>query len=254
MRPWGPSMTPPSRVSWPRPVCSRIAVAIGRRRPSTSGSSPRRPRCCGGLNGSSGSLRDEVVLCLDEKPHMQVLVRCCPSQLMRRRQIARREFEYTREGTVTFFVALDVDEGTRWGGCLETNDHRQFLGALGRLARHYRWARRLHLMMDHGSSHIAYATPASWASHPRLRAFYTPPHARWLNQAALWLRACSDKYLQRFDPLSRQHLIDPLEASWPESNRRFAPPFSWSWGCRDLYAWARKKATVICSKTYATVH
>jgi transposase len=108
--------------------------------------------------------------------------------------------------------------------------------------------------MDHGSSHIAHQTKADLASHPRLRAFYTPPHASWLNQAELLLRAFSDKYLQRFDPDSRQHLIDHLEASWPEDNRRFAHHFQWSWSCRDLYAWARKKASLICSKTFATVH
>jgi hypothetical protein len=59
--------------------------------------------------------RDEVVLCLDEKPHMQVLVRRCPPQPMRRGQIARREFEYKREGTVTFLAALNVYDGSMGG-------------------------------------------------------------------------------------------------------------------------------------------
>jgi hypothetical protein len=93
-----------------------------------------------------------------------------------------------------------------------------------------------------------------FASHRRLRAFYTPPHASWLTQAALLLRAFSAKYLLRFDAPSRPHLIDPLEASRPEDNRRFANPFTWSWSCRDMYAWARKKGALICTKTYATVH
>ena len=100
---------------------------------------------------------------------------------MRRGQIARREFEYTRDGTVTFLAALNVYDGTMWGSCLEANDHRQFLGALGRLAHRYPWARRLHLVLDNGSSHIASATQGYLASHPRLQAFDTPPHASWLN-------------------------------------------------------------------------
>jgi hypothetical protein len=196
----------------------------------------------------------EVVLCVDEKPHRQVLVRRGAIHPMARGQITRREFEYKRDGTITFLVALNVYDGSMWGCCLEANDHEHFLGALSRLTRRYPWARRLNLVMDHGSSPIAHQTNAYLASHPRLRAFYTPPHASWLNQAALLLRAFSDKYLQRFDPDSRQHLIDHLEASWPEDNRRFAHPFQWSWSCRDLYAWARKKASLICSKTFATVH
>src|SRR5919108_6337331 len=51
--------------------------------------------------------RDEVVRCLDEKPHIQVLVRRFPTQPMRRGQVARREFEDTRHGTVTFLVAFN---------------------------------------------------------------------------------------------------------------------------------------------------
>jgi hypothetical protein len=48
---------------------------------------------------------------------------------------------------------------------------------------------------------------------------------------------------------SRQLLIDPLNASWPESNRHFAYPLSWSWTRRHQYARAAKKGTVVCTKT-----
>jgi hypothetical protein len=94
----------------------------------------------------------EVVLCVDEKPHMQVRVRRGPTQPMRRRQIARREFEYKRDGTVTFLTALNVYDGTMWGCCLKAHDHVHFLRALGRLARRYPWARRRPLIMDNDSS------------------------------------------------------------------------------------------------------
>jgi hypothetical protein len=198
--------------------------------------------------------RGEVVRCRDETPPLQAVARRVPTQPMRPGQIERREFEDLRHGTVTFLAALNVYDGTMWGCCLEAHDHEHFLTALSRLVRCSPRARRLHLILDNGPSHIAQATKAYVASHPRLRAFYTPPHASWLNQAELLLRAFADKYLQRFDAQSRQHLIDHLEVSWPEYNRRFAHPFTWSWSCRDLYAWARKKGTAICTKTYATVH
>lgn len=108
--------------------------------------------------------------------------------------------------------------------------------------------------MDNGSSQIAREPRASFTSHPRLRACYTPPHASWLHQAALLLRAFAEQYLKRVDPESRQHLIAHLEASWPEYHHRFAHPFDWSWSGRDLYAWAQKKGSLICTNTYATVH
>jgi hypothetical protein len=56
----------------------------------------------------------------------------------------------------------------------------------------------------------AHATQAYGTGHPRLRAFYTPPQAGLLYAAELPLRAFSDKYLQRFDPQSRQHLINHM--------------------------------------------
>jgi transposase len=198
--------------------------------------------------------RDELVICVDEKPNLQALSRRTPKQPMRPGQIERREFEYKRQGTVTFLVSFNVYDGQMWGCCIEANDHQHFLGCLRQIKRRYPGARRIHLIMDNGSSHIDHHTRAYLASHPGLRALYTPVHASWLNQAELLLRAFSAKYIDRFDPESRQHLIDHLNASWPEYNQRFAHPFHWSWTRRDLYTWAEKKGILICSKTYATSH
>jgi transposase len=79
--------------------------------------------------------------------------------------------------------------------------------------------------------------------------------ASWRNQAELLLRVFTDKYLTHFEASSRQDLIDCLNASWPEYNKRFAHPFRWSWTRRQLHDWAAKMRPVsICTKTYATVH
>jgi hypothetical protein len=137
---------------------------------------------------------------------------------------------------VAFLAALHVYDGTMWGCCLEANDHEHFLAALDRLVRGYPRAQRLHLILHNGSSPMAQEPNVYLASHPRLRACYTPPHASGLHHAEWLRRACSDTYLGRSDSPSRQPLIDHLEASWPEDNRRFAPPFTWSWSCRDLWA------------------
>jgi hypothetical protein len=55
------------------------------------------------------------------------------------------------------------------------------------------------------------------------------------------LRAFTDKYLDRFDCDSKQELIDHLNVSWPEYNRYFAHPFTWSWTRNHMYQWAEKK-------------
>lgn len=198
--------------------------------------------------------RGEVVICMDEKPNIQALSRPMPRQSMQPGQPERREFEDKRQGTVTFQVAFNVYDGTMQGWCLDKNDHDHFLWCLRQVARRYRRARRIHLIMDNGSSHIDHHTKAYFAGHPRLRALYTPAHASWLNQAEWLLRAFTDKYLDRFDGESRPQLMAHLQASWPEYNSRFAHPFTWSWTRRHLYAWAEKKGATICTKTYATVH
>jgi hypothetical protein len=200
--------------------------------------------------------RGELVLCVDEKPNLQALERRRPTQPMRPGRIARHEFEYVRHGTVTFCVLLNVFDGTMWGACLDTNTGAHFVPALERvLARRcYRSARRIHLILDNGPSHTAQATRDRLAAIPRLRVLYTPPHASWLDQAELLLRAFSDRYLDHLDVPSRPALIAHLDASWPEYNRHYAHPFTWSWTRRDLRAWAAHEGAVISTKTSATVH
>jgi len=198
--------------------------------------------------------RGEVVICVDEKPNIQALSRCAPTQPMSPGQIVRREFEYKRHGTVTLLVAFNVFNGTMWACCLDANDHEQFLWALRQISRRWAHARRIHLIMDNGPSHIDHHTRRYLASHARFRPLYTPAHASWLNQAELLLRAFTDKYLKHFEAASRQHLIEHLNASWPEYNQWFAHPFEWSWTRRQMHEWAAKKQLSICSKTFATVH
>ncbi|WP_395806429.1 hypothetical protein [Archangium minus] len=53
----------------------------------------------------------EVVLCLEEKPNIQVLERRCPTYRVRPGLIEKREFEYKRHGTVNFLVKLEVHTG-----------------------------------------------------------------------------------------------------------------------------------------------
>ena len=200
------------------------------------------------------SRRGELVICVDEKPNIQALSRCPPKRGMQPGQIERREFEYKRHGTTNFLVAFNVLDGKMWGCCLDRNDHDHFLWGVRQIERRYRSASRIHLIMDNGPSHIDHHTQAYLVQHPRMRALFTPPHASWLNQAELLLRAFSDKYLDRFDCASKQELIDHLNVSWPEYNRYFAHPFTWSWTRNHLHQWAEKKGMSICSKIYATVH
>jgi hypothetical protein len=180
----------------------------------------------------------EVVLCLDEKPNIQVLERRCPSYRVRPGLIEKREFEYKRHGTVNFLVKLEVHTGQMRGWCLERNDAACLQPVLSELLEEYRNARRIHLIWDNGSSHVARRTRDFLRhNYPHVRVLFTPAHASWLNQAELLLRAFSAHYLQRGDWASRSEFIAHLEAGWPEYNHLYAHPFTWSWTRSKMRKW-----------------
>lgn len=185
--------------------------------------------------------RDELVICMDEKPNIQALERDGPTQLMRPGQIERREFEYIRHGTVNLLVALTVPSGKMRGWCLEKNDSVHLCRALAQLFHQHRRARRIHLIWDNGSSHTSDYTFQFLRNYQsQVRVLFTPPHASWLDQAELLLRAFSARYLNRGEWRTKEHLIDHLNTSWPEYNRYFAHPFSWSWTRHSLRKWIEK--------------
>ncbi|MFL5350396.1 MAG: IS630 family transposase [Hyalangium sp.] len=185
--------------------------------------------------------RGEVVLCLDEKPNIQVLERRCPTRSARPGHIERREFEYVRHGTVNFLVKLVVHSGRMRGWCLERNDGACLRAVLPQVLGDHRDARRIHLIWDNGSSHIAQQT-RDWLrdNAPHVRVLYTPAHSSWLDQAELLLRAFAARYLQRGDWASRSEFIAHLNASWPEYNRLYAHPFTWSWTRSKMHEWVAR--------------
>lgn len=185
--------------------------------------------------------RDEVVLALDEKPNIQVLERRTPTRLMRPGLIERREFEYVRHGTVNWLVALVVASGHMRGWDLAANDSRHLCQVLPGLFRQHRRARRIHLIWDGGPSHTSAETREFLRAYqPQVRVLVTPAHASWLNQAELLLRSFAAQYLERGEWASREQMVDHLHASWPEYNRLYAHPFSWSWTRRDMHQWVER--------------
>ena len=186
--------------------------------------------------------REEVTLCLDEKPTMQVLERRCPKTPMRSGQIERQEFEYRRHGTVNLLVRLEVHTGQMRAWCLDHNNGVCLRAVLPEVLAPYRTLRRVHLIWDNGPSHIAADTQQYLREqYPQVRSLLTPAHASWLDQAELLLRAFTERYLKRGDWRSRQLMVDHIATSWPEYNRLFAHPFAWSWTRHKMHAWIKRQ-------------
>lgn len=194
--------------------------------------------------------RGEVIIGADEKPNIQVLERAMPTQPMRPGQMERQEFEYKRHGTVNLLAGLIVFNGRMWAECLNHNDGEHFRPALGRLLHPYGWAKRIHLVIDNGSSHTSDATTAFFRDlSPRIQVLFTPVDASWLNQAESLLEAFGERYLLRGNWTSRAQMIQHILASKSDYNQRFAHPFQWEWSCRDFQYWLNNTPGLIRCKT-----
>lgn len=83
-------------------------------------------------------------------------------------------------------VVLSIDEKT---GQVITepigrNDSVTFQRFLTMLDTAINPAKQIHVVLDNGSSHVAKATRAWPAAHPRWHVHWTPVHASWLNRPA----------------------------------------------------------------------
>lgn len=192
----------------------------------------------------------EVLLAVDEKPNLQVLERAAPKQPIQPGQIERQEFEYHRHGTINLLAALTVYNGHMWAECLDKNDGEHFRPALRRVLHPYSWARRIHLIIDNGSSHISDDTTEFFENlSPRVHVLFTPTNASWLNQAEALLEAFDERYLLRGDWCSRMRMIQHIIDSARDYNQHFAHPFDWQWSCRKFQYWLNNTPGLIRCKT-----
>ena len=125
-------------------------------------------------------------------------------------------------------TALDVATGQVLGRDVDRNDAANFTGFLAEIDAVVDPALQIHLVMDNGSSHVAKATKARLAEHPRFHAHYTPPHASWLNQVELFFSILSRRLLRRGEFISHDHLIERIMGFIAEYDAT-AAPFLWTY-------------------------
>jgi hypothetical protein len=169
-----------------------------------------------------------VVTCIDEKTGIQAKYRTYAEQPPRPGRLARREFEYVRNGTLSIIAALQVATGQVITEPIEHNDSVTFTGFLHRLDQCTDPARNIHLVMDNGPSHTSAATRAWIAAHPRISVTCTPKHASWLDMAELWFSVPARGLLRRGEFTSPAVLADKI-TSFAIRYNRTAKPWTWSY-------------------------
>ncbi len=176
-----------------------------------------------------------VVVCIDEKTGIQAKYRKYPGRPPRPGRLARREFEYVRNGTVSIVAALHVATGQVIAEPITRNDSVTFTGFLHRLDQCVDPRLSIHLVMDNGSSHTSGATRAWIAAHPRITVTYTPKHASWLDMAELWFSVLTRALLRRGEFTSRADLTGKITDFTIRYNRT-AQPWTWAYDARADHA------------------
>lgn len=178
---------------------------------------------------------DTVLFSVDEKTSMQAKSRKYPDRPLRQGRPQLREFEYVRHGTVSLIAAMNVTAGTIHPKIITRNDSATFIEFLTELAQTVEPTKKIHLIMDNGSSHTSQATKKWLAEHPRFTVTYTPAHASWLNIVEIFFSILTRRMLRRGDFPSRQDLADKILKFIAVYNRT-ASPFRWTYDAKLLKA------------------
>lgn len=197
---------------------------------------------------------------MDELTGVPALERKYPDLPMQPTHVLRREFEYIRHGTLSWFINFDVVTGqvieSSWG---PTRGEADCLAHLQRLLASSPQTKRWHLIMDNLDIHCS-ASLVRWIAElegieqetlgvkgkrgilrsmksraaflhdptHRVVLYYTPKHASWMNQVEIWLSILVRKLLKRGNFTALDDLRDQILAFIDYYNRTMAKPIKWT--------------------------
>jgi transposase len=152
-----------------------------------------------------------LVLSIDEKTSVQAQGLARPDALPAPGKDARRDYEYTRNGTMSLFAALRVHTGETYAG------------------------REIIAIMDNLSTHKSKETKAWLRAHPHWRFVFTPNHASWLNQVECFFGILCRQLLKHGHFDTPQDLAEQMLA-YIETRNQTATPFRWTYAGEVLNA------------------
>lgn len=176
-------------------------------------------------------------------------------------QVLRREFEYIRHGTLSWFLNFDVVTGQviapSWG---PTRTEQEALAHIQRLVASDPQATKWHITLDNLNIHQSEAlvrwvaeregiAPATlgvkgiWGILQSMESrarflhdvshqvvfYYTPKHASWMNQIEIWLSILVRKVIKRGNFHSLDDLRTQILAFIAYYNRTMVKPIKWTY-------------------------
>jgi len=179
----------------------------------------------------------EPVVCLDERP-VQPLDAERPGRRMRPGRVAKRDYEYVRQGTANIFCIVEPRSGRRQTHATPNRKAPAFARAVRKIAKQHQGASTIHLVMDNLNTHAEKSVVAAFGElegkrlWKRFTIHYTPKHASWLNpaemEASLVSREClGRRRLGSFKELRRE------VAAWRRRADRARRRIDWKWRVSD---------------------
>lgn len=167
-----------------------------------------------------------MVLCVDEKPHIQALERAQGwLRLPNGKALTGFSHEYKRHGTTTLFAALEVATGLVKAGHYRRRRRVEFLDFMNGLLAQYP-DQELHVILDNLNTHKP--KHDRWlARHKNVHLHFIPTHASWLNQVEVWFSILVSQALAGASFTSPQQVRERIDAFIAAYNQE-AHPFEWT--------------------------
>ena len=167
-----------------------------------------------------------VVICVDEKPHIQALERAQGYlRLPDGKSVNGFSHCYKRHGTTTLFAALDVTTGQVKTRHYKRRRRREFLDFMNQIVADNP-GREIHVILDNLNTHKPKRD--RWLRlHPNVHLHFTPTYSSWLNQVECWFSILSRSALRGASFTSPKQLRDAIDAFVANYNLN-AAPFEWT--------------------------
>ena len=167
-----------------------------------------------------------LVLCVDEKPHIQALERAQGYlKLPNGRALTGFSHEYKRHGTTTLFAALETATGQVIAGHYQRRRRVEFLHFMNRVVAAHP-DKEIHVIMDNLSTHKPKRD--MWlARHKSVHFHFIPTHASWLNQVEVWFSLLARYALNGASFMSPKELREAIDR-FIDAYNPTAHPFEWT--------------------------
>jgi transposase len=178
-----------------------------------------------------------LVLSLDEKTGIQAKAPVKPDRPPAPGRPARREHEYTRNGTQCLFACLKVHHGDVIGMASNTRNRWDLIRFLDHLDAEIPIVegQQIVAVSDNLSTRGTQEVQEWLAAHPRWSFQFTPTHASWLNQIEIFFSILYRRLLKHGIFTTEDDLAEQMLA-YIETYNQTAKPFKWTYTGKVLEA------------------